>query len=146
MSRLFGSVLCHVMCLVLKLSKTNFILVTTLLLRIQQPELWQRNTCVPLLLDTHSIVIHFCLPLCADLIIKHLLSLKALWTFFTRWSLRASQTRCSIRPPWTSRTRYSRWPLHEEQCKCRTVPINKFYFCKIGVSVSPFHLSLLESL
>lgn len=55
------------------------------------------------------------LPHSTDLIVKHLLSLKTLWTFFTRWSLGAGQARCSIHPPWTSGTRYSRWPLHEEQ-------------------------------
>lgn len=40
-----------VMCLVLKLSKTYFIFVTTVLARTQQPEVWQRNTCVLFLLD-----------------------------------------------------------------------------------------------
>lgn len=33
------------------IDKTHFIFVTTLLLRTQQPEVWQRNTCVLLLLD-----------------------------------------------------------------------------------------------
>lgn len=121
------------------------------LLREQEPEGWTLLLSfllldIKLYLSLVDCSIHFCPPLCEDLLIKHLLSLKTLWTFFTRWSLRASQARCSVRPPWTSRARYSRWPLHEEQCKYQTIAIKNIYFGEDGVTVSPFHLSLLDSL